>query len=63
MLAHGNVPWIITKAEEKKLLASEMEFIKRIAGYTLLDHKQKYRHLSSSTKTQSLHLHKITELI
>jgi hypothetical protein len=36
------------KSDEKKLLASEMEFIKRTAGYTVLDLKQNYRHLSSS---------------
>lgn len=38
MLAYGSEAWMIIKADKKRLLASEMKFM-RSECYTLLDHK------------------------
>jgi hypothetical protein len=39
-LSYGSEAWTIKKADEKRLQASEMKFMRRTAGYTLFDHKQ-----------------------
>jgi hypothetical protein len=35
VLSYGSEAWTIKKADEKRLQASEMKFMRRTAGYTL----------------------------
>jgi hypothetical protein len=38
VLAYGSEAWMTRKTDKKSLTASEMEFMKRSAGYTPLYH-------------------------
>jgi hypothetical protein len=39
MLAYGSEAWMIRKADKNILFSSEGKFMRKTAGYTLLDHK------------------------
>jgi hypothetical protein len=40
MLYYGSEIWTLTEQDKSRLKASEMKFLRRTAGYTLLDHKK-----------------------
>jgi hypothetical protein len=37
---YGSKAWTIRKADEKRLQAKEIKFMRKTAGFTLLDHKR-----------------------
>jgi hypothetical protein len=39
-LTFGSEAWANTKADEKRPQATEMKFMRKTAGFTLLDHKR-----------------------
>jgi hypothetical protein len=39
-LIYGSEIWTLTQQDKSRLKASEMKFLRRTAGYTLLDHKK-----------------------
>jgi hypothetical protein len=39
-LIYGSEIWTLTQEDKSRLKASEMKFLRRTAGYTLLDHKK-----------------------
>jgi hypothetical protein len=41
VLTYGSEAWTIRKADEKRLQAAEMKFMRKIAGLTLLVHRRK----------------------
>jgi hypothetical protein len=40
VLTYGSEAWTIIKADEKRLQAAEMKFMRKFVGFTLLDHKE-----------------------
>jgi hypothetical protein len=40
VLIYGSDIWTLTQQDKSRLKASEMKFLSRTAGYTLLDHKK-----------------------
>jgi hypothetical protein len=40
VLIYGSEAWTIRKADEKRLQAAEMKFMRKTAGFTLWDHKR-----------------------
>jgi hypothetical protein len=40
VLIYGSETWTIRKADEKRLQAAEMKFMRKTAGFTLWDHKR-----------------------
>jgi hypothetical protein len=40
-LIYGSIIWTSTQEDKSPLKASEMKFVRRTAGYALLDHKKK----------------------
>jgi hypothetical protein len=41
VLIYGSEAWTIRKADEKRLQAAEIKFMRKTAGLTLWDHKRK----------------------
>jgi hypothetical protein len=39
-LVYGSETWTLRRADERRLMSAEMRFIRRTAGYTLLDRKK-----------------------
>jgi hypothetical protein len=39
-LIYGSEIWTLTQQDKSRLQSSEMKFLRRTAGYTLLDHKK-----------------------
>jgi hypothetical protein len=40
VLTYGSDAWAIRRADEKGLQAAEMKFMRKTAGFTILDHKR-----------------------
>ena len=40
VLTYGSEAWTIRQADERRLTTAEMRFMRRTAGYSLLDHKR-----------------------
>jgi hypothetical protein len=57
VLSQGSEAWTIRRTDEKRLISTEMCFLRRTAGYTHWDHKRNEHNLTE------LQLSQITEFI